>query len=1114
MNKFLTKIIGASLAIAMMIGGAVGVNTAKEAKRLDATPGDSPMTSVFNSKSWGISSGDGWTSTTDGYAFDNSRGVQVTKGNTGVAVSNESYTNISNINVTAGTASKATATISVKVGNGTAKTWNISKNTPNTAHDFAFSPTETGNVTLSVSATGASAYCSQIVITYTSGGQQQGPTALANPNPQYNESTRKVTWTTDAHATKYQIKVDSAENFEDISITPNPEYDASGLATGVQHTVQIKAVGDETNYSSATGSVQFTPTAPFVGKVYGLCTSVDELEVGASYIITNGIADNVKTMATTDNADNRPATDVTVSNSKITSTQATLTLTLGGEPDDWTFQTENYLGTDGYFSPSTGDNNKLRVIASASTCTISFNNNSAAIITFSSNSYGRNIIRYNGLFSCYASGQSPVYLWKEYKTLSSLEVTGTPTKLTGYYNTQKFDPTGITVYQANYTDAPSRTLPASVIKWPSLTTGMTSIKGSFTEFGKTVYTPEYTISVAEDSLSTIALSGEMVNHYYMDESWDKGDLIASAVYLSGQQTVVTNQATFAYYKDSALTTPVATPADLGAGANQTVYVKATYSSVSNSVGYAQTVTVEIEHGTVSNDPLSADDAIAIGALLTNKTETTKQYYVSGVISSIYSNNLNDASNCASFYLEENDNAYDFEAYQIKPAQDCTNYSDLLVGAEVVIRCTIKKYNSTIENGTTASLLSISYTTPSLTGVSLNKNSLVMGIGSEETLTASALPLGAELGAVSWSTSNNQIADVDQDGKVTAIAQGSATITASAGGFESSCSVTVSLTREIDLSVDDTTSASDSALVWDYPDVFKIEDAKGSGTKVTNYYPGTEGKSYSLTRFYANNVISVAPYPTTRIVQVIFVASSASDATKLASSTYTNATAVANASRVTISVTNPLLPFSITVGDKSDFIEIKVFYQDANANEVVTRTKTNTQLSYHYSGNAQDGFVYSNISIRFGGIVDKNVWSELDTNNHLITGFGVMIADGEMVKNDKDFADAIELATPASVSTDVSTEYAVDYFVPVANMASTIGDDGDNYFWNLRWSIDSANMDKMYSAVAYIKVGDEYVVMNMARESVETMATKYVASGNYSGTVADSLQYIVDSIQQA
>jgi hypothetical protein len=79
------------------------------------------------------------------------------------------------------------------------------------------------------------------------------------------------------------------------------------------------------------------------------------------------------------------------------------------------------------------------------------------------------------------------------------------------------------------------------------------------------------------------------------------------------------------------------------------------------------------------------------------------------------------------------------------------------------------------------------------------------------------------------------------------------------------------------------------------------------------------------------------------------------------------------------------------------------------------------------------------------------------------------------------------------------------------MASTIGEDANNYFWNLRWAIDEANMDKMYSAVAYIKVGDEYVLMNMARESVETLALDYLTNRGCNGTTAEgSLQAIVDN----
>lgn len=48
-NNFITKIIGATLAFAMMIGGAVGINAAKEAKEVNADAGDITVTWIAQS---------------------------------------------------------------------------------------------------------------------------------------------------------------------------------------------------------------------------------------------------------------------------------------------------------------------------------------------------------------------------------------------------------------------------------------------------------------------------------------------------------------------------------------------------------------------------------------------------------------------------------------------------------------------------------------------------------------------------------------------------------------------------------------------------------------------------------------------------------------------------------------------------------------------------------------------------------------------------------------------------------------------------------------------------------------------------------------------------------
>ena len=81
---------------------------------------------------------------------------------------------------------------------------------------------------------------------------------------------------------------------------------------------------------------------------------------------------------------------------------------------------------------------------------------------------------------------------------------------------------------------------------------------------------------------------------------------------------------------------------------------------------------------------------------------------------------------------------------------------------------------------------------SVTGVSLNKDGLDLVEGESVSLTASVTPSNATQPTVIWSSSDNTVATVDYTGKVTAVAAGSATITATTydGGFTATCAVTV------------------------------------------------------------------------------------------------------------------------------------------------------------------------------------------------------------------------------------------------------------------------------------------------------------------------------------
>lgn len=80
----------------------------------------------------------------------------------------------------------------------------------------------------------------------------------------------------------------------------------------------------------------------------------------------------------------------------------------------------------------------------------------------------------------------------------------------------------------------------------------------------------------------------------------------------------------------------------------------------------------------------------------------------------------------------------------------------------------------------------------VTGISLDKSSLELVEDEEASLIATIAPADASNKSFSWSSSNSQVATVDDSGKVTAVAPGTATITATTadGGKTATCAVSV------------------------------------------------------------------------------------------------------------------------------------------------------------------------------------------------------------------------------------------------------------------------------------------------------------------------------------
>ena len=98
-----------------------------------------------------------------------------------------------------------------------------------------------------------------------------------------------------------------------------------------------------------------------------------------------------------------------------------------------------------------------------------------------------------------------------------------------------------------------------------------------------------------------------------------------------------------------------------------------------------------------------------------------------------------------------------------------------------------------------------------TGISLNKETTTITAGQSETLTATVEPSDST-DTVTWESSDTAVATVDNTGKVSAVAKGTATITAKAGDKSATCAVTVTCAH----SISDVTAQESTCTVqgWD------------------------------------------------------------------------------------------------------------------------------------------------------------------------------------------------------------------------------------------------------------------------------------------------------------
>lgn len=133
------------------------------------------------------------------------------------------------------------------------------------------------------------------------------------------------------------------------------------------------------------------------------------------------------------------------------------------------------------------------------------------------------------------------------------------------------------------------------------------------------------------------------------------------------------------------------------------------------------------------------------------------------------------------------------------ATSCFYYvkaNDATVNADNAVSKTVDEF----ANGNVAGLLGNAFTQGKdgypvfpvpATGITLNYSTLSLAVGGSVALTATLTPENAT-DAVVWSSNNKEIAEVSNNGTVTAKALGTATITATVGSYTATCEVTVAV----------------------------------------------------------------------------------------------------------------------------------------------------------------------------------------------------------------------------------------------------------------------------------------------------------------------------------
>ena len=554
--------------------------------------------------------------------------------------------------------------------------------------------------------------------------------------------------------------------------------DANGLVTAVA-AGEARITATAQDGSAVYGYIDITVTEKQVGADEGVFTlSTGALTIGSYVVFTNGYDGSGYAMSSTQNTNNRPGEAVTIANNSLTrestSSFRAFLVEQGTTTGTYSFYDEEL---DGYLYAASSSSNQLKTESTKSansSWTIS-GTESKTITAQGSNS--RDLLRWNTsakVFSCYASGQGAPYIFEKagdpvYAT--SISIDGDNTVSVGGTTTLSvsFTPNDTTVRGVTWSSSDDTVAGVEDGVVTGIKAGSTTITATVAGEGGTKITATKNITVSNVAVTSVSLNKS-----------------TTSITAGGTETLVaTISPSNATNKNVTWSTSDNSVATVDGGvvtAIATGTATITVKTVDGNKTASCTVTVTSSGGSGGEETHTISYTDLPTAYETNLTE-----YTSSTGLKFYAYNCANYSSKVQFkassgYLQ-NSQSLELQTITINNRESNTltvyggtssnSITTTISGSNDVYDLSGYHFFKIIRNSSGAaycSSVTIVTGTPepvNPTGISVSPSSFELSPNGSKTLSVNYTPTNANQNkAVTWTSSNTDVAIVDTSGKVT------------------------------------------------------------------------------------------------------------------------------------------------------------------------------------------------------------------------------------------------------------------------------------------------------------------------------------------------------------